>query len=449
MLRKSSGAGTLPRSDVSAWVGLSGLFGLFAWVLVARKWPAIAPLLGIAGPQDRLSGPTAALVAVLCSGVPMVLWSVLVDKVHRRESTGIAWDKARPVSTIIDVSVTKLAGLWATFAMIGFTYCLMRYYWDGAYLFSMEMMGLAAIPLLVISVPYVIWLDRYLVNPRDHAWHFGALLLGREPFDVHEVQHHFRTWLVKGFFIAFMVSILPGGWYAITTREMSDVLAGPVPFCSFLIEVGFLADVQIAMVGYLLTIRPLDSQIRSANPHLAGWVAALICYPPFILMAGGPLDYHPNTADWTVWLDGHVGLLWAWGIVLAVLTAIYAWATVAFCLRFSNLTYRGVLTNGPYRYTRHPAYLAKNSFWWLSTLPFLATTGSPVDAIRNTVLLGLVSAVYFWRAKTEEKHLLAEDAKYREYHAWMEQNGLITGRLSAIARFLRQRRPNLQPQPAE
>lgn len=97
--------------------------------------------------------------------------------------------------------------------------------------------------------------------------------------------------------------------------------------------------------------------------------------------------------------------------MLAVLTAIYAWSTVAFGIRFSNLTYRGVLTNGPYRFSRHPAYLSKNLFWWLSTLPFLVTSHSPVDMVRDTVFLGCVSAIYFWRARTEEAHLLREDAK--------------------------------------
>ena len=103
-----------------------------------------------------------------------------------------------------------------------------------------------------------------------------------------------------------------------------------------------------------------------------------------------------------------------------------------------------MLTNGPYRFTRHPAYLSKNLFWWLATLPFLATSGSLVDAIRNTALLALVSAVYFWRAKTEEKHLLAEDAKYREYHAWMARNALITRGFAQLGRKLMPRGPRLQ-----
>ncbi len=435
-----------PASDVSAGVGLAGLFGLFAWIAICRNWPAIGDALSLPGPREPLAGPYAALTALLWSGTPMVLWSLLVDKVHRRASTGIDWSRPRRVSEVMDVSTTKLAGLWATWAVIGFLYCVARWYWRGQYLFAMEVIGAAAVPLFVLSVPYVLWLDRVLVNPRDGAWHFGAMLIGREPYDIQEVWHHLRAWAVKGFFCAFMISILPGGFAAIVSLDLAQVPFGPVPIAGWLTELLFLVDVQIAMVGYLLTLKPLDAQIRTANPWLGGWLAALICYPPFILMGdGGPLSYHQSTADWAYWMQGHDVLLWIWAALLVFLTGVYAWATVAFGIRFSNLTYRGVLTNGPYRFTRHPAYLSKNLFWWCSTLPFFATTGSLTDVVRNTTILALVSAVYYWRARTEEKHLLAEDAKYRAYHAWMAQNALITRAFGKLGRFLRPRGPQLQP----
>ena len=132
-------------------------------------------------------------------------------------------------------------------------------------------------------------------------------------------------------------------------------------------------------------------------------------------------------------------LLMLIGAVLVVLTAIYAWATVAFGLRFSNLTHRGILTHGPYAWSKHPAYLSKNLFWWFATLPFLATSGSFVDMVRNTALLAAVSGVYYWRAVTEEKHL-SMDPAYRDYAAWMERNG-------AVPRFIRSL-IGLRPPPA-
>jgi hypothetical protein len=57
----------------------------------------------------------------------------------------------------------------------------------------------------------------------------------------------------------------------------------------------------------------------------------------------------------------------------------------------------------------------------------------------------VVSSIYFWRAKTEEMHLLREDAKYREYHAWMEAHGLITAPLARLLGRARPRRVAVQP----
>ncbi|WP_395330486.1 DUF1295 domain-containing protein [Novosphingobium sp. BL-8H] len=429
-----------PASDVSAGVGLTGLAALLGWLLVCRKWAAIADAFALPGPHAPMSGPYAAVATLFLTGLAMSLWSLLVDKVHRRPSTGIDWTRARPFAETLDVSITKLAGLWATWALIAGYYCIGRWYWDGQYLFAMEVIGAAAVPLLVLSIPYVFWLDRHLVEPRDAAWHFGALLIGREAWDIGQVKRHGRAWAIKAFFGAFMISILPGGFAQIVNADFGSMVHDPVRLGLTLIALLFLIDVQIGTVGYIFTFRPLDAHIRSGNPLLAGWVAALMCYPPFVWGTMGRADvlgYEVNTPGWAYWLQGHTALLWLWAALLVTLTAIYAWATFAFGLRFSNLTYRGVLTNGPYRFTRHPAYLSKNLFWWCSTLPFLVSSHALTDMVRNTVLLGVVSAIYYWRARTEEAHLLAEDAKYRAYHAWMAENALITRTLTKLGERLR------------
>jgi protein-S-isoprenylcysteine O-methyltransferase Ste14 len=443
-----------PPSDVSAGVGFAGLAGLFAWIAFCRGYPDIAVMLGLDGPlapgRGVLSGPYAALATMLFTAVPMALWSVLVDKVHRRPSTGIDWSHARPLAESLPVSVVKLSGLWATWAILAAFYGLGRWYWNGSYLFAMEVLTVAAAPLVALSIPYVIWLDRHMAEPRDGSWHFGAFVLGlgvigRETWDSAQIAKHWRAWMIKGFFGAFMISILPPGFAQLVESDPAQLLANPVDFIMLLVTLMFVIDVQIGTVGYLLTLRPLDSHIRSGNPFLAGWLAALICYPPFvwgILGADGQiLSYEVFGAKWDYWLAGHEAALWLWGGWLVVLTAIYCWATVIFGIRFSNLTYRGVITNGPYRFTRHPAYLSKNLFWWFLHLPFLVTNGSPAEAIRNSIFLLVVNAIYYWRARTEEAHLLAEDQKYRDYHAWMEQHGLITAPLVRLKRMFVGSRP--------
>ncbi len=451
MTAHSKSPSRLPVSDVSPWVGLVGLVTLFAYILFARSFPEISTALGFAADSGRLSGPYSALLAMVLTGGAMAAWSVFVEKVHRHASTGIDWDRRRPVSEVIDVSITKLAGLWATWFIIGGLYCLGRWYWEGNYLFSMQVLGVAIVPLVVLSVPYVLWIDRVLVNPRDHAWHFGAMLIGREAYDLEQVKKHWRSWIIKGFFTAFMLSILPIGFAKVVDTDVAEILANPVLLGVFLFEILFVIDVQIGTVGYLLTMRPLDAHIRSGNPFLAGWLAAFFCYPPLAWgVLGNILQYEYNTADWAYWFADYPVLLWAWAGWLVFLTAVYAWATVAFGIRFSNLTYRGVLTNGPYRYTRHPAYVSKNLFWWCSVLPFLVTSGSAVDMIRNTVFLAVVSGIYYWRARTEEAHLLREDEKYREYYDWMQENGVVTARLARLLRWANPRKGTGQlPQPAE
>jgi protein-S-isoprenylcysteine O-methyltransferase Ste14 len=423
-----------PRSAVSTMTGVVGLIGFLAWTAVARFY--------------GMEGPLAALTAAVACGVPMLLWSIFVDRVHRNASTGIDWDSPpRPLSETLDISLAKIAGLWAIWAIIGALYCVGRWYWSGQYLFAMGVLGAAIVPMLVLSVPYVIWLDRRLREPRDGAWHFGQWLIGHgEQADREELHHFFRAWAVKGFFLAFMIAIVPGNWREAIHPEAAWITANPVNFANWLIAAMFTIDVTFATVGYVLTMKPLDAHIRTANPYAAGWTAALICYPPFVLMVpGGPLDYHQGLGVWSSWLAGYPlasTLLAAW---LVFLTGVYAWATVAFGFRFSNLTHRGILTHGPYAWTKHPAYLSKNLFWWFGMMPFLAASGNPIDAIRNTAVLAIVSGVYYWRARTEERHL-SSDPAYVEYAEWMERNGPVP---RLINRLRRGWSPPAAPLPAE
>ncbi|MEZ5709433.1 MAG: isoprenylcysteine carboxylmethyltransferase family protein [Blastomonas sp.] len=420
--RKAPADDPCPKSAVSHGAGLAGLAGLATWILIARHY--------------GFDGPNAAMTSVAACGLPMVVWSLLVDKVHRRESTGIDWSSPRAVRDVMDISLIKLTGLWATWGGIAILYAIARWYWAGQYLFSMEVFTAAAPFLFLASIPYVIWLDRYLVDPRDGCWHLGTLIAGQKGWDAEAIRHHLRAWAVKGFFLAFMISIVPGGYADIVNANIAEIATNPVWIANWLIIAMFVVDVQFATVGYMLTMKPLDAHIRTANPFMAGWVAALICYPPFILMGdNGPLNYHVATADWAYWLDGHPWVLMVWGAWLVFLTGVYAWATVAFGLRFSNLTHRGILTHGPYRWTKHPAYLSKNAYWWFATMPFLVTSGSWQDAARNSAIIVAVSAVYYWRARTEEKHLMSDPA-YRDYAAWMERNGPVPRLLSAVKGLL-------------
>ncbi|MBB5711751.1 methyltransferase family protein [Sphingomonas xinjiangensis] len=420
-LASAARADVRPPSAVSRGVGLAGLLGLCAWIGVARRF--------------GMDGPYSALVGVAACAAPMVLWSLLVDKVHRNPTTGIDWTQLRPWRETWDVSVAKLTGLWLTWGGMAAIFALSRVWWATRYAnypFAMACLGVAAPMLFVLSVPYVLWLDRRLVEPKDGAWSLGAWVMGVPGHDVAAIHNHLRSWAVKGFFLAFMLGVVPTGFGQIVAADPGTLMRNPLTLAGYCVTFMFVVDVAFATAGYVLTFRPLDSHIRSANPYAAGWVAALICYPPFVLMGeGGVLDYHAGSADWTHWLAGHDWLLAAVGVALVLLTGIYAAATVAFGLRFSNLTHRGILTHGPYAWSRHPAYLSKNLFWWLSAMPFFATTGW-VDAVRNTAVMAAVSGVYYWRARTEERHL-AVDPVYQAYDAWIARYGGVPRAFARLA----------------
>jgi protein-S-isoprenylcysteine O-methyltransferase Ste14 len=77
------------------------------------------------------------------------------------------------------------------------------------------------------------------------------------------------------------------------------------------------------------------------------------------------------------------------------------------------------VTNGIYGWLKHPAYLSKNASWWLLSIPSLSTA-STSNAIRLCLMLLCLNAIYYLRAKTEERHL-SWDPVYRDYAKWMRQ----------------------------
>ncbi len=163
----------------------------------------------------------------------------------------------------------------------------------------------------------------------------------------------------------------------------------------------FIIDTAVFALAYAFEFRFLRNTIRSVDPFVSGWVVALICYPPFNSAADNFIPLLKNSA----WLtDGW--LLDFFKILLLVCFVIYVWATVALGPKASNLTNRGIVSRGPYRFVRHPAYIAKNFAWWFEFLPFLN------PALFFSLLAW--NAIYILRAFTEERHLRA-DSDYRKY----------------------------------
>lgn len=181
----------------------------------------------------------------------------------------------------------------------------------------------------------------------------------------------------------------------------------------FALQAILLVDVAFFTVGYLVELPVLKNEIRSVDPTLLGWLVALMCYPPLndvvsLILGWRTVDFpqfdHPVV---------HVSM----NLAILVLMGVYAAASAALNFKASNLTHRGIVSWGPYRFVRHPAYVCKNMAWWIGAMPTLsaALAVSTLDGAMVAVSVIGWSVVYYLRAVTEEDHLRSVDGEYADY----------------------------------
>lgn len=232
-----------------------------------------------------------------------------------------------------------------------------------------------------------------------------------------------RTVLLKGFFAPLMVlslfqfvsKMVDNGAY-LTSHAFADTafleLFNSHGFW-FLFQMIIFVDVFFFTIGYLVELPVLNNEIRSVDPTWLGWAVTLICYPPIngitAYFLGGNVVEFPQFETPAI----HVAV----NFLVLLLMGIYASASVALNLKGSNLTHRGVIGHGPYRFIRHPAYACKNAAWWLGTIPAirLAWEHSALDALLIVGSAAAWSGVYVLRALTEEDHLRRVDGEYDSY----------------------------------
>ncbi len=185
-------------------------------------------------------------------------------------------------------------------------------------------------------------------------------------------------------------------------------------FFNISIALIFSIDVALAWCGYIISSRWVDNQTASAEPTVLGWLVCIMCYPPFQMFLG---LYFSAPGERAVL---QVGSLWLVTIFTSMMVAsyvIYMAATLWFGVRFSNLTNRGIIRKGPFAWVRHPAYASKNFAWWCVMFPAIIyninNTGWGVAGFQIIGLL-LMTGVYYLRALTEERHLMA-DPHYQAY----------------------------------
>ncbi len=408
---------THAKRPVSATRLLTGLTGLAV---------AVICILGL----KRLAMPLheKTLLIIFGTAAAMIIVDLAVYRSWANPSAGMALGPINGWS--FERILSKLIGFWATVGVLAAAYLIFPEYHGNFYAEPLAAARLTLPWLLLISPFYVAYVDRRQAEPDDIYAGLGRFLTVRGPLPRRDLLgQHVRGWLVKGFFLPLMFAYLASGLHDLWAIDITKVGTDFNVLYNASYNGLFLFDLLFAVVGYLFTFRLLDTHIRSAEPTVFGWVICLICYQPFWSIVGSNyLQYEQDNFYWGGLTAGHPVIYVAWGCLILAASAIYAGSTVSFGLRFSNLTHRGIITSGPYRWTKHPAYIFKCLSFWLISIPFLSNRGIGA-ALSQSALLILANALYAARAYTEERHL-SRDPVYREYQQFIRQHG-------AVARLLK------------
>lgn len=283
----------------------------------------------------------------------------------------------------------------------------------------------AADPLYIYFLTLNFPVLYFLVRPRpshDKYWHLMLAVFSLMPGqknrdgtpDFRLARTAFLSLCVKAFFAPLLTS-----WTISNFQHFFYIFghfSGSFDNLEHLIIHSLISiDVIIFGVGYLTELPQLKNEIKSVEPTILGWAVCLACYPPFNEVSFLPFEY-PSSADWHPQL-GTLGYMAA-HVAVILLWTIYVWATVALGFKSSNLTNRGIVTSGPYRFIRHPAYISKVLLWFIEGV---------VMAKLSFGYLAAAAIIYFLRAWTEERHLSADPAyvEYRKKVRWRFVPGVV------------------------
>lgn len=226
----------------------------------------------------------------------------------------------------------------------------------------------------------------------------------------HQEKNAILFTFVKLFFIPIMLNFVLNNFSAFL-NQLVNILESNSFFniysfnnllFPFILTTLFLIDTLWFAFGYSFETGFLKNKIKSVDSTFFGWFVALICYPPFNTIATKFIDWHAN--EYILYSSDTITFIYR--ILIVLLLSIYVWATLALGAKSSNLTNRGIVSRGPYKYIRHPAYISKNLAWWLTIIPVLS-----IPAI---ISMTTWSFIYHLRSLTEERHL-KQDQEYIKY----------------------------------
>jgi len=340
-----------------------------------------------------------------------------------------------PARTLLKHCAIKWLGTMMGLVLILFAWWLFPEYQRPKYEPLFEVMPIV-LPWVPVIVGLWIYFSEWRLGPaKEGGWHLGLLLLGRRrEVNTYLLCDDLMGWLVKGIFLPINFCELTRalGVFRGNGEFMLDLSAG-LPWGqvqSTLMEMIYALLIAAIIPGYLFSARLLNTHLRKADHTWMAWVVTLSCYSP---LSSSVLTYwfhygHLINHDiqwmlpWVVMTQDIPVLYFGCGGLILLLELIHCWGEALFGIRASNLSHRGIITNGPLRFCKHPIYLVKCIAWGLMWLPF--TCAPFPECMRATILYFGVCGIYMLRGFVEER-LLHDDPDYRAYALWIDRHGMF------------------------
>ncbi len=354
----------------------------------------------------------------------------------------------QPLTLVFDRTLTKYLGV-----LLGILACFFAIWLFPAYanhVNNMARLQQAVIPALAFILPLsliLIFFTEYILGEkRDGTYQFGLIARGK----ISEVNWRiffdgFFEWLLRLFFL--QINFYGAVWYVWNVRDRGlPSLTWDFPTFITQLDLAIFGLIVFSIIpGYLFASRLINTDLKKVDRTWFGWAINFSCYPPLnAAIFGAWVQYMPRgelaqlyagSPPWAYYTEQYPWLFMFMAAGIIFFALIHLWGEAAVGIRAANLSQRGLITTGLFRFTRHPIYVSKGFQWAFIYVPFLNVFGI-LSAVQSGILFALVLLIYIGRALSEER-LLATDPSYVKYALYMDEHSIFAsvGRLFPIMTF--------------
>lgn len=351
------------------------------------------------------------------------------------------------ISEIFNRTVTKFAGVLVGIGMIGFAVWLFPTYGNPR---DLSLLGEAILPFLSFIFPasfILIFFTEYILGEKkDGTYHLGLFAQGQfRDINWRVFFDGVLEWLVRGIFV--LINFVSVSIFVSRYRDVAfaDFTANIGRFVIELDGLVFMVILFAILPGYIFASRLIGTEVKKVDHTWFGWMITLAAYPPLnAAVFGGWMQYTPSVESlqlfqgvpvWVYLTQQFPPALYFVGVMILLAGLFHLWGEAQMGIRSSNLSRRGIITIGPFRFTKHPVYVSKCVQWAFIYFPVLNAIGL-LSSLQSGLLFLMVCLLFVGRAVAEEK-LLAEDPDYVRYALAMDEKGVFAfvGRLLPFMSF--------------